>query len=212
MTKLNVAIVNDCFGVSSLFKKRKDIFEWDNWRTGMKGYDILILTGGSDINSKLYNEEPKYCGWFNDKRDEFEIQAVKEAGDAIFKAGICRGAQLLNVLNGGTLWQDVNNHSGIHLAKDLRTGKFISLSSAHHQMMRPVGVYELIATADRATSYKAEKEVVTGKQLVDPEVIWFPKTNSLCFQAHPEFGPDECENYFFDLIKEKFNGYYPKAA
>lgn len=203
MSKINVAIVNDCFGVGRMFT-RHGSYHVTNWSPGAKGFDLLVLTGGSDINSELYKEKPKYCGWFDDKRDSIEIQAVKEAGDGIMKAGICRGAQLLNVLNGGTLWQDVNNHSGQHMSVDLRTGKQLILSSAHHQMMRPVGDFELIATARRATRYRAEKEVIEGSQ-EDPEVIWFPKTKSLCFQAHPEFGPNECTEYFFNLIDEKLS-------
>lgn len=206
-----VAIVNDCFGVSGLFRKRKDLFDYINWEPGATGYDIMILTGGSDINSNLYKEKAKFCGWFNDKRDAFELQAIKEAGDKVLKAGICRGAQLLNVHNGGTLWQDVNNHSGNHMSKDLRTNKWVVLSSAHHQMMRPVGNFELIAVAERATLRRAEKDELTGIN-PDPEVIWFPDTKSLCFQAHPEFGPQECEDYFFNLLDEKYYGNNPKAS
>lgn len=211
MSKIRVAIVNDCFGVSGLFKGRSDQFEWTHWKPGLVGYDMMVLTGGSDINTKLYKEEAKHCSWFNDQRDAFELQAIKEAGNDILKAGICRGAQLLNVHNGGTLWQDVNNHSGQHMARDLRSGKWLVLSSAHHQMMRPVGNFEMIAVAERATLRRAEKDELSGLH-PDPEVIWFPETKSLCFQAHPEFGPNECEEYFFNLLEEKYHGNHLKAA
>ncbi len=209
---LHVAIVNDAFGVSGLFKDRSDQFTYEHYSKDTKEFDILVFTGGADINSKLYGEDPVHTYGINHRRDEIEVNAYKSAPKHVLKAGICRGAQLLNVLNGGKLWQDVNNHSGTHIAKDLRTGKMIRLSSAHHQMMRPVGNFELIATADRATVYKAQGTEHRGTQQ-DPEVVWFPETNSLCFQAHPEFGPQECEEYFFDLIKEKLNnGHHSKAA
>lgn len=211
MIKKTVAIVNDCFGVSGIFRRRDSLYNVVHWSPGLKGFDILVLTGGSDISSELYNEKPKYCGGFNLKRDAFELQAIKETGNNILKAGICRGAQLLNVHNGGSLWQDVDNHSGSHKTLDLRTGKYVVLSSAHHQMMRPVGVYEMIAVTQRSTLRRAEKEKLEGFH-DDPEVIWFPKTKSLCFQAHPEFGPQECEDYFFNLLEEKYNEHHSASA
>jgi hypothetical protein len=33
-------------------------------------------------------------------------------------------------------------------------------------------------------------------------VLYYPKTRSLCFQPHPEWGHKETEDLFFDLIEE----------
>jgi hypothetical protein len=40
----------------------------------------------------------------------------------------------------------------------------------------------------------------------DPEVIWYERTRSLCYQPHPEYAPSgaifsKSEEYFFDLIR-----------
>ncbi|MGH3086976.1 MAG: gamma-glutamyl-gamma-aminobutyrate hydrolase family protein [Rubrobacteraceae bacterium] len=72
--------------------------------------DGLLLTGGSDIDPGYYGEEPQpeMIGVTIPERDEFEMalaEAALRRGLPIF--GICRGMQLLNVVLGGTLYQDI---------------------------------------------------------------------------------------------------------
>lgn len=71
--------------------------------------DGLLLTGGGDVMSLAYGEEPHpTCAHQDPIRDEMEIEAVRVAvalGLPIL--GICRGLQVLNVALGGTLVQDV---------------------------------------------------------------------------------------------------------
>lgn len=71
--------------------------------------DGLLLPGGADIEPALYgrNREEK-CGKPNELRDKYEFLIY----DAFVKTNkpilcICRGFQLLNVINGGTLYQDI---------------------------------------------------------------------------------------------------------
>jgi putative glutamine amidotransferase len=77
----------------------------------LEGLDGLLLTGGSDVNPKLYRQpratesEPP-----EDARDELEMRLLKEALAADLPVlAICRGLQLLNVFHGGTLIQHVAN-------------------------------------------------------------------------------------------------------
>jgi putative glutamine amidotransferase len=69
----------------------------------------LLLTGGADIDPRLYGEEPHHTYQPAEPgRDEYEIALVRAAMDAripIF--GICRGMQVLTVALGGTLLQDI---------------------------------------------------------------------------------------------------------
>jgi putative glutamine amidotransferase len=71
--------------------------------------DGLLLEGGSDVCPRSYGEEPMRPEWEGDEpRDRYEIElihAFHEAGKPVL--GICRGAQILNVAFGGTLYQDV---------------------------------------------------------------------------------------------------------
>lgn len=79
--------------------------------------DALVLAGGADVNSLLYNEEPKpKIGKIEPERDVFEIALIKEAWrqkKPIF--GICRGMQVLNVAFDGTLYQDLSYYSGLEV-------------------------------------------------------------------------------------------------
>lgn len=72
--------------------------------------DGLLLTGGYDVNPLRYGEEPKdKLGAVCNERDKFEFTLLKKAMDRkIPILGICRGHQIINVFNGGTLYQDIS--------------------------------------------------------------------------------------------------------
>ena len=69
----------------------------------------LLLTGGGDVDPKLYGEEPHPTFQPSEPgRDEYEIALTRAAIDAeIPLFAICRGMQVLNVALGGTLIQDI---------------------------------------------------------------------------------------------------------
>ncbi len=75
----------------------------------LKACDALVLTGGGDIDSLLYGQEPHpQCAQQDPVRDACEIalfHAARQRGIPIF--GICRGIQLVNVAMGGDLIQDI---------------------------------------------------------------------------------------------------------
>ena len=71
--------------------------------------DGLVLQGGADVCPRTYGEEPLRPEWDGDEvRDRYELEVVRrfhDAGKPIL--GLCRGAQVLNVAFGGTLYQDI---------------------------------------------------------------------------------------------------------
>lgn len=71
--------------------------------------DLLVLTGGADVNPARYGaERSKACCDPDDVRDAFDFALVAAARRRRLPiVGICRGCQLLNVAFGGTLWQDL---------------------------------------------------------------------------------------------------------
>ena len=83
----------------------------------------LVLTGGTDVAPTSYGEEPKDPAWAGDAgRDAWEIALYREAirqGRPVL--GICRGCQLINVAEGGTLWQDLVTTKGseVHRSQEL---------------------------------------------------------------------------------------------
>lgn len=125
--------------------------------------DGFCFTGGVDIHPSYYGEEmlPE-CGDVQDKRDSLEMRAfpaVLASGKPIL--GICRGAQLVNVALGGTLYQDIPSQLGesfphrqtearlehshyarvlgdTPLAKLLGEGR-VQINSFHHQAIKQLG-------------------------------------------------------------------------
>jgi putative glutamine amidotransferase len=75
----------------------------------IRGCSGLLLTGGGDVDPRLYGEEPHATfDAAEPGRDDFEIDLVRRALDADVPVfAICRGIQLLNVARGGTLVQDI---------------------------------------------------------------------------------------------------------
>ncbi len=71
--------------------------------------DGLLLMGGSDVCPATYHEVPLRPEWNGDGvRDDYEIallRAFVAQGKPVL--GVCRGAQIINVAQGGTLYQDI---------------------------------------------------------------------------------------------------------
>jgi putative glutamine amidotransferase len=73
------------------------------------GVDALVLQGGSDVAPESYGETPNRPEWGGDiVRDRYETELVR-AAIALDRPvlGICRGLQMINVIFGGSLIQDI---------------------------------------------------------------------------------------------------------
>lgn len=188
---------------AAIFAKMPEDFEVVK---DFKDADIYVFTGGEDIDPAIYNDKRLSVSQFNRHRDEYELDAHGHIEKDKIKIGICRGAQLLNCLNGGQLWQDVNNHWGGHHeivinVKGITPTNTATINSIHHQMMIAGPKAETLAVAYESTyRVKGDREV-RGTIFTDNEVLWYPDTKSFCFQAHPEFGHPETTDIFFKMLK-----------
>jgi putative glutamine amidotransferase len=125
--------------------------------------DGLVLQGGTDVSPASYGEEPLRAEWAGDRlRDEYEMELLQEfveAGKPVL--GICRGAQLINVACGGTLYQDIGTQlpearahvsdayeklrhqvrfaPGSRLAQLYPGAAAARVTSIHHQSIRQLG-------------------------------------------------------------------------
>jgi len=161
--------------------------------------DLVIFTGGEDVNPAIYDEENKHS-YINAVRDSEEAEVFL---DAMLQdkpcIGICRGSQFVTVMSGGKLIQDVDNHAitGTHSITNTNNSyplKEIDITSTHHQMMYPFNLdeedYEIVAysTVRRSTEYNTGfGEYHEDEVPVEPEVVYYPETNSLAIQGHPEY-------------------------
>jgi putative glutamine amidotransferase len=81
----------------------------DTLRATYERLDGILIPGGVDMDPASYGEEilPE-TGRLDPPRDCVELQLVKWAWeDGMPVLGLCRGAQVINVARGGTLWQDI---------------------------------------------------------------------------------------------------------
>lgn len=165
--------------------------------------DLIQFTGGSDVTPMLYGESLRPKTYCSQRRD------LEEAGYFAFAqrcsipmAGICRGGQFLNVMNGGKMYQHVDGHATgrNHILFDRFTSKYCNVTSTHHQMMIPHYSGEVIAIANESKVKESYDSVFLANE-ADVEVVYYDNTKSLCFQPHPEFyNADSTRDYYFELI------------
>lgn len=183
------------------FLSHKDYFTKYEFQD--KAADLILFTGGVDVNPQVYGQKK---GSFTDSpsktRDDDEINLYNNFSYNIPKLGICRGAQLLCVLNGGKIIQHVENHLHSHsmtynefkdnpLYKDVK----INVPSDHHQMMYPYTIkpqnFNIIGWSTRymSDSYMDgdDKQIDIPYNFYEPEIVYFKNTKSLSIQFHPEY-------------------------
>jgi putative glutamine amidotransferase len=157
----------------------------------------LLLTGGEDVNPKLYGAAPHpKLGAINEQRDATELALLAAARERRLPVlAICRGIQLLNVAHGGTLYQDLPSENPSSIDHDPPNGENarthgvsivagtrlaaatgvsqMSVNSYHHQAAHRVG------TGLHVTAV-APDGVIEGLEVDDP--AWWV----LSVQWHPE--------------------------
>ena len=164
----------------------------------IKDCDGLVLSGGIDSDPVFYQGPTEYPdkpgeGW-DTARDLFEKILYEQAlQKAIPILAICRGLQLVNVLQGGSLIQDLGTLNEAHkaieeldkehtievfentLLSEIASGNTGRVNSAHHQAIDKLGDGLLVnCKAADGTIEGAEWKVKEGKPFL------------LCVQWHPE--------------------------
>lgn len=163
--------------------------------------DVIQFTGGEDVSPNLYGEDKHPATGNNPRRDELCLELFDMAlnkGKAM--TGICRGGQYLNVANGGKMFQHCDGHAlyGTHKALIVESGLMVDVTSTHHQIIRPNRAKGIVLMeADRLGQFKehmvVEKEwqhaafINNAVEEDDVEAVYYPDTNSLCYQPHPEY-------------------------
>lgn len=102
--------------------------------------DGILLTGGGDVDPAVFGESPHpRLGTVDADRDQSELALARlTAEDGKPLLGVCRGAQVLNVALGGTLYQDLPSQYGEGL---LRHAHPVQEFPRHH-LAHPVQVAE----------------------------------------------------------------------
>ncbi len=161
--------------------------------------DGLVFVGGNDVAGFYFGEGPhpnsSYIDW---RRDDFELRLYKAARKRNLPVlGVCRGMQLINIAEGGDIYQDipedrvpyvrhrayddllhVNYHRIFHRSGVMKElfGDEMVVNSFHHQGVRRV------AEGFIATAFSADGQV---------EVIESEDGNVIGVQFHPEYEGDQ---------------------
>lgn len=152
--------------------------------------NLLCFTGGEDVSPELYFDKAHPYTYNSIGRDVEEKKIFDQAiKNNIPMVGVCRGGQFLNVMSGGRMYQHVEGHTRSHDITDLQTGEVLYVSSTHHQMMMPSSEGILIASSGIGGSREWYDGEIFKKDVSeeDIEVVYYPHSNCLCFQPHPEF-------------------------
>jgi gamma-glutamyl-gamma-aminobutyrate hydrolase PuuD len=159
--------------------------------------DLVVFTGGPDVDPALYGEAPHSHTHFDVHRDETDITAYMHCLDnGIPMLGVCRGAQLGHVMNNGKLYQHVDNHYGDHGGWDLDSKMAIErISSVHHQMCMPnaIGGMKLLMTAAKfgvgggLASVKWRNPKDSDLVGIEVEAFFYRESCFLGVQFHPEY-------------------------
>ena len=215
---LNIVIADDASSleyVSYLNEKFEVIVHKVNDVKNPKDIDLVLFTGGEDVNPQYYNEQIGKYTHINNNRDEKEINTFHRFRNHSFLLGICRGSQLLTTLSGAKLIQHVEGHCRDH-SMILNNKIRYTITSSHHQMLYPFDLnekdYELIAHSEyfQSKTYLNgnDEEIELAKNFLEPEIVYYKNSNALCIQGHPEWSHCEkrtsnmCLNLIDKYLKE----------
>lgn len=141
--------------------------------------DAVILHGGGDIDPARYGEEPAAEQLYGivPEHDALEVAVLEAALERDRPVlAICRGAQLLNVVLGGSLVQDIGSEDhwhafhpvnldyGSHVAVAMGTMRPEACHSVHHQALKSLGCG--VAVTGRSDDGMIEAIEVAGRRWV----------------------------------------------
>lgn len=206
-TQAYIDAVTQAGGEPVLLEQATDL---DSAKAALDTVDALILTGGEDIDPSYYNEAPDpMLEEPNPARDTSDYWMMTAALDEDFPTlATCRGMQVMNVVCGGTLYQDlptqfdsdvqhrdpelvdftyhdVTIEDGSLLAQIMGAGK-LNVNSWHHQGVKTVGE-GLTVTA------RSDDGLVEALEMQD-------KTFMLGVQFHPEWRVVEGDDSFLPFF------------
>jgi putative glutamine amidotransferase len=160
-------------------------------------FDGLLVTGGEDVDPALYRQKPDAKTVRIDADIEQSDLLLYEAFCRVHKPvlGICRGIQIINAADGGTLIQDIldSGASKMEHEQHLRKPPVPRGQTAHRVQLTPGTVLHSIFGAEYAVnSYhhqcvdQAAPSFVVAARSEDGLIEGLEKNGVLAVQWHPE--------------------------
>lgn len=158
-------------------------------------YDLIIFSGGEDINPQIYGQDISFSEGISPERDRVEVGILETifnnvpnydlTRSKLYLLGVCRGHQLINAYLRGNLVQDIFmnlnvTHSGRHgldiLVQNsdmldnfkIKDGEYL-VNSLHHQAV--------VRTGSSLVTTSVHKKVIESTE----------NDRIISVQWHPEF-------------------------
>lgn len=192
-----------------------------NWMQGvvvekMKDADLVVFTGGEDVDPDFYGHPHHPTTGCSTKRDRYEKAEFEEAlALKKYMIGICRGSQFLCVMNGGILVQHQQNPGYIHKMKTW-DDKIIEITSTHHQAAYPFDLpkdhYKILGWTEGLSKFHEDGNQKEMNPPVECEIVYYPKSRCLGIQGHPEAMEKEHDTivYLQKMLNNFINNQLPK--
>lgn len=157
--------------------------------------ELICLEGGADVTPALYEEENtmSHC---NEKKDIHSLGLLMIAECfSLPVVGICRGSQIMNVLQGGKMKQHIAGHTNTNHNLNVDGVDYL-VTSTHHQESVPQSYVDKNGeTVYLEKVYKADDGTV--------ELVMY-NNKQMGFQGHPEYVSKghPCRTVFFKKLSE----------
>lgn len=171
----------------------------------LEGLSGLIIGGGDDIGAELYGGVPTPDVRIDPARDELELSLLEKALAVRMPIlGICRGAQILNVHLGGSLYSDIHEvfkdapkmrtvlpRKSVTLVEDSQLARLLRcnpcrVNALHHQSVDRLGEGLRIVGRDEAGVVQAVEaeghDFLIGVQW-HPELLVFSRPQQRLYRA-----------------------------
>ncbi len=172
--------------------------------TSGRPLSAIVVGGGNDISPEHYGGDLDAQVRLDPERDRLEIDWIRRAlEESIPLLGICRGAQLINVVLGGTLHEDIRalrrrtrNRPGILPTKQVRLApasivasvcgkERLRVNSLHHQAIKSSGRNLTVVGWDLDEITQAV-ESANGQSIIGvqwhPEYLFYLPSNFALFR------------------------------
>lgn len=185
MEELKIYVVGNATYYASWIQSHKLVHD-------MEEADIVLFTGGEDVDPSYYGAAKHPRTHSNPRRDAAEKEIFDKIKPNQLALGICRGSQFLCVMNGGKLVQDCSGHA-IGETHEITDGLTrVSITSTHHQMQFPYDLpnntYKVLYWAAPRRSHYYDGDGLYAPDR-EPEIVRYNvpgKPVCLAIQGHPE--------------------------
>jgi putative glutamine amidotransferase len=195
----------------------------------LEDLDGIIFSGGTDINPGNYGKVAKLDYSYDYRRDSFELSLFHRAEKQnIPIMGICRGAQLINIAKGGSLFSDLSEVTEDTIisksfwqkvfsrktARVLNKTNLMSIldqeniviNSIHHQSISYLGDDLKVSAVEpngivQAVEHQDNSKFILGVQW-HPELLFYDDKN---FKIYKSFLKEAKKKYFEKNYKEFVN-------